>query len=124
MRTFLFWVYLLNSVLLILHEMDSAFWREWEMFHLPGKIGFFLAIHVPILAVLMLGLVFLALGASAGLWISLAGAAGGLAAFGIHSAFLKKGRPEFATKPSRVILCALLAGSVLQAGLTLRDLFR
>jgi len=124
MRTPLFWAFLANGILLILHEMDSAYWREWEMFKLPGKIGFFLALHVPILAVLMLGLVFLALEAPAGLWISVAAAAGGLAAFTIHMTFLKKGRPEFSTAPSRVILYALLAGSVLQAGLTLRELFR
>jgi hypothetical protein len=124
MRSLLFWVYLFNAVLLILHEMDSAYWREWEIFKLPGSIGFFLLIHVPVLAALLLGSVFLAIGASAGLWISLAAAAGGAIAFAIHTAFLRKGRPEFSTRPSRAILYTLLAGSVLQAGLTLREFFR
>lgn len=119
----LFWIYLLNAVLLILHEMDSAYWKEWELFRLPGRIGFFLAVHVPILAALLLGLVFLALDQKAGLWISLVAAAGGLAAFGIHTVFLRKGRPEFSTRPSRAILYGLLAGSALQAVLAAGKLF-
>ena len=29
-------VYLINATLLICHEIDSAYWREWELFHIPG----------------------------------------------------------------------------------------
>ena len=30
----LFWLYLVNAVLLITHEIDSAYWKEWELFKL------------------------------------------------------------------------------------------
>jgi len=32
----LFWIYLTNSVLLINQEIDSAYWKEWKLFGLPG----------------------------------------------------------------------------------------
>ena len=35
MLEILFWFYLVNIVLLILHEMVSTCWNEWELFHLP-----------------------------------------------------------------------------------------
>jgi hypothetical protein len=25
----LFWIYLINAILLINHEIDSAYWKEW-----------------------------------------------------------------------------------------------
>ncbi|MHA1463081.1 MAG: DUF6713 family protein, partial [Candidatus Heimdallarchaeota archaeon] len=28
----MFWLYMVNAVLLILHEIDSAYWKEWELF--------------------------------------------------------------------------------------------
>ena len=26
----------LNFALLVTHQIDSAYWKEWELFHLPG----------------------------------------------------------------------------------------
>ena len=54
---FLFWIYLINAILLINHEIDSAFWREWELFKLPGGTSGFLALHFPILFLVLYGLV-------------------------------------------------------------------
>ena len=36
MTDLLVWLYLTNAVLLINHEIDSAYWKEWELFKLPG----------------------------------------------------------------------------------------
>jgi hypothetical protein len=33
MADLLFWLYLVNSVLLINHEIDSAYWKEWDLFN-------------------------------------------------------------------------------------------
>jgi hypothetical protein len=30
-----------NMALVMTHQADAAYWREWEMFHLPGGIQFF-----------------------------------------------------------------------------------
>ena len=45
MPEILFWVYLTNSVLLINHEIDSAYWEEWDLFKLPGGLTLFLIVH-------------------------------------------------------------------------------
>ena len=31
MKDILFWLYLVNSVLLINHEIESAYWHEWKL---------------------------------------------------------------------------------------------
>ena len=34
-------VVVLNLALLITHQVDAAYWHEWEMFSIPGGIQFF-----------------------------------------------------------------------------------
>jgi hypothetical protein len=114
----LFWIYLVNAVLLINHEIDSAYWQEWELFHLPGGIGGFLVVHFPLLFVVLYGLVLVFQQSPAGLIFSLLLSLGGLFAFGIHTYFLRKGRDEFTSPISQFILVATLAASLLQAAVT------
>jgi hypothetical protein len=114
-----FWLYLVNTVLLILHEMDSAYWKEWDLFRLPGGIGGFLLIHFPLYLAGLYGLVLVSQGASAGLILSLVVGAAGIFAFGIHAFFLRKGRPEFNTQISKGILGLLLIVSIAQIAATL-----
>jgi hypothetical protein len=115
----LFWLYLINSILLINHEIDSAYWKEWELFKLPGGISGFLIIHFPILFFILYGLVLVHKGSTAGLIFSLVLSSGGLFAFGIHSYFIKIGHRQFSTTISRLILTATLITSILQGGLTI-----
>jgi hypothetical protein len=118
----LFWVYLFNAVLLIIHEMDSTYWQEWEMFHLPGGLTGFLVLHVPLLALLLYGLILVWERTPAGLILSLVLSLAGLFAFGIHTYFIGKGRDEFKLPVSVVILVAILLVSLLQAALTIYQL--
>ena len=115
----LFWIYLINAILLINHEIDSAYWKEWELFKLPGGIGRFLLLHFPLLFLILYGLVCLERQAFSGLIISLIISAGGIFAFCIHTAFIRRGRPEFNTPISRFILTLLLGVSSIQAAVTL-----
>jgi hypothetical protein len=115
----LFWIYLLNAVLLINHEIDSAYWQEWELFKLPGGITGFLIIHFPLLFLFLLGLIEVYKRSTTGLIFSLVLAAGGIFAFTIHTYFIKKGRQEFRTPISQFILIATLIVSLLQAGVTI-----
>ena len=79
LQKIVFWLYLVNTVLLILHEMDSAYWKEWELFRLPGGIGGFLLIHFPLYLVGLYGLVLVSQGTGAGMVLSIVvGAAGSL----------------------------------------------
>lgn len=120
----LFWLYLVHSILLILHEMDSAFWQEWKLFRLPGGITFFLLLHVPLLFLLQLGLFLLWERTLPGLILSLLFGLGGAFAFFIHTHFIRKGRDEFKTPASLTLLMALLLTSLPQIFLSLYLLSR
>jgi hypothetical protein len=121
--TVLFWLYLINTILLIVHEIDSAFWKEWELFKLPGGIGGFLIMHFPLLFLILYGLVLVAEQSFAGLIVSLVLSAGGIFAFCIHTAFIRKGRHEFNTPISQFILTLMLGVSTIQAAVTIYVLF-
>lgn len=115
----LFWIYLVNAVLLINHEIDSAYWREWELFRLPGGIAGFLTIHFPLLFAVLYGLVEVYKGSWAGLMFSLVLSLSGVFAFSIHTFFIRRGKPQFNAPVSLFILWATLLVSLVQAGVTL-----
>ena len=120
----LLWLYLLNTLLLILHEMDSAYWKEWEVFGLKGDIGGFLGMHIPLYGLALYGLVLLAQGALAGVWFALLFGLGGFIGFGVHAYFLRQGRPEFNTPASLGILGIWLVTSLVQEGVVIWQLLR
>ncbi|SFM29486.1 hypothetical protein SAMN04488696_0798 [Methanolobus profundi] len=119
----LFWLYLINSVLLIDHEIDSAYWEEWNIFKLPGGITGFLLIHIPVLFFVLYGLVLVFQQSYTGLIFSLILSFSGLFAFTAHMYFIKKGREEFKTPMSMFILSATLVVSIIQLVLTVKQLF-
>ena len=119
MADVLLWLYLLNSVLLINHEIDSAYWKEWELFKLPGGITGFLLLHFPLLIFVLYGLVLVSRQSPAGLVFSFILCLGGIFAFSIHTYFLKKGRNEFDTPISKFILFAVLILSIIQLSVTI-----
>jgi len=104
MYEFLILIYCANAVLLIVHEIDSAYWHEWELFKMPGGVSGFLLLHIPLVAVMLYGLVKLRDESMAGLAISLIMSLGGLFALCIHGYYLRKGRNEFRTPISLFIL--------------------
>jgi hypothetical protein len=114
----LLWIYLINATLIIVHEIDSAYWKEWELFKLPGKIDFFLILHVLLVFIILLGIVLLFQNLLWGLVLSLILSLGGIFAFTIHSWFISKGHTEFKTSVSQAILVATLIVSVIQLAYT------
>lgn len=118
------WLYLVNAVLLINHEIDSAYWKEWELFRLPGGAGGFLLLHFPLLFLILYGLVLVFRHTTAGLVLSLVLSLGGVFAFAIHTYFLRRGREEFRSPVSLFILWATLAVSLVQGVLTALLLIR
>ena len=119
----LFWLYLINAILLIDHEIDSAYWQEWNLFSLPGGIKFFLIIHIPLLFFVLYGLVLVREQQYIGLIFSLLLAISGLFAFVIHTYFIKKGHPEFKTIISQLILISVSIVSVIQLFITIKLMF-
>ena len=110
----LFYAYLANGTLLIVHEIDSAYWKEWELFRLPGGPGGFVLMHLPLVLLILWGAVGVEHHWTAGIVVSFLMAAGGIFAYAIHTWFLRKGRPEFDTSVSRGILTATLVASLVQ----------
>ena len=51
----LIFFYILNFTLLSLHEIESAYEKEWEILNLPGKITGFILFHIPILFLFFYG---------------------------------------------------------------------
>ena len=124
MNEILFWIYLANAILLINHEIDSAYWKEWDLFRLPGGISGFLLIHFPLLFLVLYGLVQVYQGSFSGLVFSLALSIAGIFAFSIHLFFIKRGRNEFKTPVSLFILSATLLVSIVQGTVTMALLLR
>jgi len=115
----LLWIYMLNATLIIVHEIDSAYWKEWELFKLPGKINFFLILHVFLVFVILLGIVLLFRSLLWGLILSLVLGIAGIFAFSVHRWFISRGRNEFKTTVSQSILVAILIISLVQLAYTL-----
>lgn len=119
----LFWLYFANAVLLIIHEMDSAYWKEWDLFRLPGGISLFLVLHFPMIVLILWGLIQVYERNLAGLILSIVLGCGGIFAFSIHTYFIRKGRPEFRTSVSLGILIGTLLVSLVQVPLALWAIF-
>jgi hypothetical protein len=117
-------LYLANSVLLFIHEEDSAYWREWELFGLPGGIQSFLAMDIVLIVVGLIGLRYVILKQRVGMWFALLQAACGVLAFGLHESFIWKGHPEFTLPMSQAVLIFTLVVSIAQATYALRELVK
>jgi len=115
----LFWLYLINATLLIVHEIDSAYWKEWKLFKLPGGVNGFLIIHIPIVMIVLYGLILVYRQLLAGLILSLVLSLSGIFAFCIHRYFIRKGYQEFATWISQVILTSTFIISLVQLALSI-----
>jgi len=122
MINILFWLYFVNSVLLINHEIDSAYWKEWDLFRMKGGVAGFLVLHFPMLFIVLYGLVLVSQQSFVGLFFSLLLSASGIFAFFIHTYFIKKGRKEFDTPVSMFILISTLVVSVVQFAFTVTAL--
>ena len=119
MKDLLVWIYIANAVLLIIHEIDSAYWKEWDLIGMKGGITLFLILHFPLVFAVLYGLLEVSRGTFSGSVFSLMLAGIGIIAFVLHMYFLKKGRDEFRTPISIIILVSALLVSVVQAAVTI-----
>ncbi|MDZ7724840.1 MAG: DUF6713 family protein [candidate division KSB1 bacterium] len=115
----LVWIYMINAAMLSVHEMDSAYWHEWDLFGLKGGINGFLVIHIPLFVLIFYGFWMLIETNVIGFCISLLLAVCGIGAFVIHMTFLRKGHHGFDTFVSKTILSSILIVSIVQGVLTL-----
>ncbi len=116
----LLWLYLMNAAVLITHEIDSAYWHEWELFGLPGGVQVFLGLNLLLVIVVLYGHQALALGRVSGFVLSWALAAGGLFAVIIHTCFLLRGGGAFRLPASLALLVTTFVLSLAQAATLLK----
>ena len=115
-------LYLLNAALLFTHEIDSAYWEEWELFGIPGGIQVFLLLNFLLFLVFLFGFGQLLRAARSGYAFSLLLAVSGIFAFSIHSYFVLAGHPEFTLPASLVLLALILIASLAQTFVTVKEL--
>ncbi len=108
----LLWLYMITATVLVVHEIDSAYWKEWELFHLPGGPGFFLLLHLPLVFFIIFGAVLIDRKSEWGLVIGGVVSASGFIAFILHSIFLAKGNPQFKSPVSIIILISGLFAAI------------
>ena len=83
-------VYIVNATLLLLHEIESSYEKEWEILKLPGRITGFLLMHVPILFFLFYGVIEIEKSSTGGLVIGLITGFSGLIPFIVHKLMVKR----------------------------------
>jgi hypothetical protein len=103
-------LYIINASLLLLHEIESAYVKEWEILKLPGKITGFLTLHIPILVLFFWGAVELGKSTTTGTIIALIAGVGGLIPFLVHKLLIKKKGYFDSTISNIIIYLNVLAG--------------
>ena len=107
-------IYLINFALLITHEIDSAFWHEWELFGLPGGIQFFLLINLALIFLFLIGAESVIKGRKNSKIYSYFLALSGVFAFFIHLYFIINGDARFLLPVSILILSLIFFASIAQ----------
>lgn len=107
-------LYVLQLALLSTHQVDAAYWHEWDVFGLPVGLPFFLAFNLFAMIALGLGLVVVV---REGRYarVGAFGCAGtGLVTCVIHAVFLFRDPVAFWAPASLLVLGAILATSLAQ----------
>jgi hypothetical protein len=121
-KTWNWMIYLLNFSLLITHEIDSAYWKEWELFGMKSDIQEFLIINFILILIGLIGFRYLISGNKNAYYIALFFSAGGIFAFCIHMYFIVNGHQEFSLPVSIILLFGTLIVSLLQGILAIQSL--
>ena len=113
-------VAMLNVALVFTHQVDAAYWREWEMFGLPGGIQLFNVFNLVIFFVVLVCLVTVLGRRTSGFRNSLVIATLSGVVLPIHAAFALAGHEQFHLPFSIALILGTFLASVLQVALTLR----
>lgn len=106
-------IYILNATLLLLHEIESSYEKEWEILKLPGKISGFLIMHVPIILILFYGAIELEKVSTAGLTIGIITGIGGVIPFLVHKIFINRAEHFKLLISNIIIYLNIITGLVL-----------
>jgi hypothetical protein len=103
-----------NTTVLISHQIDAAYWKEWNMFNLPGGIQVFVLLNIPILFAVLMGYRSVLFAYKSALVYTLLLAGSGLFASVFHGFHLANDDERFNTPVSIVLLFFTFIISVAQ----------
>ncbi|KAB8062821.1 hypothetical protein GCN75_21425 [Janthinobacterium violaceinigrum] len=109
--------YFWTLLFLILHQIDAAYWKEWEMFYLPGGVQGFLVFNMAAIAVVLAGYRHVLLGTRQARRYAAVCAALGMGTFAIHAGFALAGLAQFHL-PLSIAIIVLCLGSGLWLTIT------
>lgn len=115
----LHWLFLANATVLISHQIDAAFWHEWELFRIPGGNQVNLLLNIPIIALVLYAHSRVVADVNAGMFFYKLLAALGFLTCAIHAGFMLLGHAAFVQPVSIALLVATFVLSAWQL-LTLR----
>jgi hypothetical protein len=96
-------LFIFNAALLLIHEIESAYEKEWQILNLPFGINGFLIIHIPIILVLFYGALEIDKQSYAGLVLGIITGAGGIIPFLVHKILVRR-KDHFNSLISNVII--------------------
>jgi hypothetical protein len=114
-------IYIVTLSLLVTHQIDAAYWKEWEMFLIPGGIQFFDIFNLAIIPVLLVGFKSVVLKKKSGYYYSCFLSSLGLLTFVIHSGFYLNGYSQFTLPLSLAVIILCAVSAVLQLVMTVRQ---
>ena len=103
-------VYSINATLLLLHEIESAYEKEWELLKLPGKITGFLLFHIPIILLLFWGLIEIEKQTTFGLILGILLGVGGVIPAIVHKIAFRRSDQFNLPISNGIILLNILSG--------------
>ena len=94
--------------LLIFHQIDAAYWKEWEMFNLPGGVQGFLLFNIILIPIVLLGYKSVIVNDPTARKYSYFCSGLGILTFAIHLAFMVLDYAQFTLPLSMIIIVSCL----------------
>jgi hypothetical protein len=113
-------IVILNIALVFTHQVDAAFWHEWDMFGLPGGIQLFNIFNLVIFVVVLACFVQVIQRSPAGFRCSFVIAALSGIVMPIHAILASMGLEQFNLPVSLFLIAATFVVSAIQIILTYR----
>jgi multidrug transporter EmrE-like cation transporter len=110
----LYWLFLANATVLITHQIDAAYWHEWDLFFIPGGNQVNLLLNLPIIAFVLYAHGRIVPNVHKGLAFYKLLAGLGFLTVAIHSFFLLRGSESFNQPMSLALLVATFVLSAWQ----------
>lgn len=109
--------------MLLLHEIESSYEKEWEILGLPGRITGFLLLHIPIIILLFYGALEIEKRTQVGLIIGIISGIGGIIPFLVHKIIVRH-KDRFNLLISNVLIYANIITGLVTAALSIINICR